>query len=172
SQHDALSQLLQSLDEAALHPTEEELSELFQELRPEALSTLMVWIAKLHDDRVRELVQAAAARLAQANAAEVLTALASEARAAQLEMVKLAGRLKLPGAPAGMEPLLGSEDRGLKLAVVEALTDISSPSAMRLLEKAIDEGERDVRSAAVRCCDSRSYRKHASVVDSNMDGDK
>src|SRR2546422_7609104 len=28
-----------------------------------------------------------------------------------LEMVKLAGRLKLPGAPDGMEPLLESKDR-------------------------------------------------------------
>src|SRR6059036_3839826 len=110
SQHDALSQLLQSLDEAAVHPSEEELSELFQELRPEALSTLMVWVAKLHDERVRELVQAAAARLAQGNTGEVLKALASEDGAAQLEMVKLAGRLKLPGAPDGMEPLLQSND--------------------------------------------------------------
>src|SRR5207247_9006683 len=99
-----------SLDEAALHPTEDELSELFQELRPEGLSTLMVWIAKLHDERVRDLVQAAAARLAQANAAEVLKALASEDGAAQLELVRLAGRRKLPGAPEGMERLLASED--------------------------------------------------------------
>src|SRR5213079_3059301 len=51
SQSDSLSQLLQALDESAVHPTEEDLSELFQELRPEALSTLMVWIAKLHEDR-------------------------------------------------------------------------------------------------------------------------
>jgi len=76
-------------------PTEEDLSELFQELRPEALSTLMVWVAKLHDAYVRDLVQGAAAQLAQANPAEVLKALASEDGAAQLEMVKLAGRLKL-----------------------------------------------------------------------------
>src|SRR5207253_1099780 len=45
SQSDALSQLLQALDEAAIHPTEGELSDLFQELRPDALSTLMVWVA-------------------------------------------------------------------------------------------------------------------------------
>src|SRR5438094_595357 len=51
SQHDALSQLLQSLDEATLHPSEAELSELFQELRAEALTTLMMWIPKLHDEQ-------------------------------------------------------------------------------------------------------------------------
>src|SRR5204863_457354 len=141
SQRDALSQLLQSLDEAAMHPTEEELAELFQELSPEALPTLMGWIAKLHNERVKDLVQAAAARLAQANAGEVLKALGSEDSAAQLEMVKLAGRLKLPGAPDGMEPLLASGDRALKLAVVEALA---------VLERAAQDKEPLVRNAVAR----------------------
>jgi len=172
SQRDALSQLLQSLDEAAMHPTEEELAELFQELSPEALPTLMGWIARLHNERVKDLVQAAAARLAQANAGEVLKALGSEDSAAQLEMVKLAGRLKLPGAPDGMEPLLASSDRALKLAVVEALTAIASPSALRLLERAIDDGDRDVRIAAVRFLASRGYRNAAARVEAIVSGSK
>jgi HEAT repeat protein len=172
SQRDALSQLLQSLDEAAMHPTEEELAELFQELTPEALPTLMGWIGRLHNERVKDLVQAAAARLAQANAAEVLKALGSEDSAAQLEMVKLAGRLRLPGAPDGMEPLLASGDRALKLAVVEALTAIASPSALRLLERAIDDGDRDVRIAAVRFLASRGYRNAAPRVETIVGGSK
>lgn len=172
SQSESLSQLLQALDEATLHPTEEDLSELFQELRPEALSTLMAWVAKLHDPYVRDLVQGAAAKLAQANAGEVLKALASQDGAAQLEMVKLAGRLKLAGAPEGMEPLLASDDRGLKLAVVEALTAIASPSAMRLLEKAIEDSDRDVRIGAVRFLASRGYRNAAARVESMVSGSK
>ena len=172
SQQDALSQLLQSLDEAAMHPTEEDLAELFQELSPEALPTLMGWIGRLHNERVKDLVQAAAARLAQANAGEVLKALGSEDSAAQLEMVKLAGRLKLPGAPDGMEPLLASGDRALKLAVVEALTAIASPSALRLLERAIDDNDRDVRIAAVRFLASRGYRNAAARVETIVSGSK
>jgi hypothetical protein len=172
SQQDALSQLLQSLDEAAMHPTEEELAELFQELSPEALPTLVGWIGKLHNERVKDLVQAAAARLAQANAGEVLKALGSEDGGAQLEMVKLAGRLKLPGAPDGMEPLLASGDHALKLAVVEALTAIASPSALRLLERAIDDEDRDVRIAAVRVLASRGYRNAAARVEAIVGGSK
>jgi HEAT repeat protein len=132
----------------------------------------MVWIAKLHEPYVRDLVQGAAARLAQANTAEVLKALASPDPAAQLEMVKLSGRLRLTGAPDGMEPLLGSDDRGLKLAVVEALTAIASPSAMRLLEKAVDDSDRDVRIAAVRFLASRGYRNAAARVESMVSGAK
>jgi len=172
SQHDALSQLLQSLDEAAVHPTEEELGELFQELGAEALVTLVGWIPKLHNERVKELVQAAAARLAQTHPSEVLKALASEDSAAQLEMVRLTGRLKLPGAPDGMEPLLASGDHALKLAVVEALQAISSPSAMRLLEKAIDDSDRDVRIAGVRFLAARGYRNAATRIESAVTGTK
>jgi HEAT repeat protein len=172
SQPDALSQLLQALDEAAVHPTEEELSELLQELTAQALPTLVAWLSKLHDARVKELVQGAASQLAQANAPAVLQALASDDGGAQLEMVRLAGRLKLPGAPDGMEPLLASGDRTLKLAVVEALQAISSPGALRLLETAIDDSDRDVRIAAVRFLGARGYRNAMGRVEAAVTGSR
>jgi hypothetical protein len=172
SQREGLSQLLQSLDEAAVHPTEDELAELFQELRPEALTTLMGWLPKLHNERVRELVQAAAARLAQGHAAEVLRALASDDPAVQLEMVKLAGRLRLAGAPEGMEPLLAGGDRALKLAVVEALTAIATPTALRLLDQAIEDPDRDVRIAAVRFLAGRGYRNALARIEAAVTGGK
>ena len=172
SQADALSQLLQSLDEAASHPTEEELSDLFSELGADALGTLMGWLPKLHNERVRALVQSSAERLAQSHAAEVLKALASTDAAVQLEMVRLAGRLKLPGAPDGMGPLLERGERELKLAVVEALTTIGSPSATRLLEKAIDDAERDVRITAVKFLGQRGHRNAFSRIEAAVMGAK
>ncbi len=172
SQPDALSQLVQSLDEATVHPTEEELSELFQELRAEALTTLVSWVPKLTNERVKELVQSAATRLAQAHAPEVLKALASEDSAGQLEMVRLAGRLKLPGAPDGMVRLLEVGDRTLKLAVVEALTAIASPGAMRLLEKAVEDAERDVRVAAVKFLAQRGHRNVFASIEAAVTGGK
>jgi hypothetical protein len=75
SQAQALSQLLQSLDEAAVHPTEEELTDMFSEMRPEALATLMGWIPRLTNERVRDLVNGSASRLAQEHAGEVLKVL-------------------------------------------------------------------------------------------------
>jgi len=172
SQPDALSQLLQSLDEATSHPSEEELSDLFSELGAEALGTLMAWLPKLHNERVRNLVQNSAERLAQAHAAEVLKALASTDPAVQLEMVRLAGRLKLPGAPDGMGPLLERGERELKLAVVEALTTIGSPSATRLLEKAIDDSERDVRITAVKFLGQRGHRNAFPRIEAAVLGAK
>src|SRR5512146_2717995 len=57
SQSDALSQLLQALDEATMHPTEAELGELFKELQPEALVTLAGWVPRLTNEQVRTLVK-------------------------------------------------------------------------------------------------------------------
>src|SRR6185503_18818103 len=93
SQPDALAQLLQSLDEATTHPTEEELADTFSEMRAEALPTLMGWIPRLSNAWVRDLVSASAARLAQEQPAEVLKVLGGADGGAQLEMVRLAGRL-------------------------------------------------------------------------------
>jgi hypothetical protein len=169
---EALSQLLQSLDEAAVHPTEDELSQLFQELRPEALITLMGWVPRLSNERVKGLVVSSAERLAQANAPEVLKALGSEDGETQLEMVKLAGRLKLAGAPDGMGRLLEIGDRNLKLAVVEALTAIGSPSAMRVLEKAIEDPERDVRIAGVKFLAGKGHRNAFKAIDAAVNGSK
>jgi HEAT repeat protein len=130
------------------------------------------WLPKLHNERVRNLVQSAAERLAQANAAEVLKALASADPTVQLEMVRLAGRLKLPGAPDGMGPLLERGERDLKLAVVEALTTIGSPSATRLLEKAIDDAERDVRITAVKFLGQRGHRNAFPRIEAAVMGNK
>ncbi|HXF95915.1 MAG TPA: HEAT repeat domain-containing protein [Gemmatimonadales bacterium] len=172
SQAEALSQLLQSLDEATVYPSEEELAELFQELTAEALLTLMGWLPRLTNERVRDLVQRSAERLAQAHAAEVLKALAADDPAIQIEMVKLAGRLKLAGAPEGMGRLLERGDRSVKLAVVEALVAIGSPGAMRLLEQAVEDGERDVRIAAVRFLGQRGHRNVFPRVEAAITGGK
>ncbi|MDP3911251.1 MAG: HEAT repeat domain-containing protein, partial [Gemmatimonadales bacterium] len=172
SQPDALAQLLQSLDEAAGHPSEEELAELFGELRAEALATLMGWLPRLSNERVRDLVKTSAERLALTHAPEVLRALGSDDPTVQLEMVRLAGRLKLPGAPDGMGALLERGDHQLKVAVVEALTTIASPNATRLLEKAIDDSDRDVRITAVKFLGQRGHRNAFPRIEAAVTGNK
>jgi len=172
SQDESMSQLLQSLDEAAAQPTVEELGDLFRELEPSALSPLMAWMPRLGNQQVRELMTAAAERLAQAHASEVMRALASGDEGTRLETVRLAGRLKLATAPEGMSRLLETGDRALKLAVVESLAAIGNPAAMRLLERAVEDRERDVRIAAVRLIGQRGYRNAFSRIEAAVKGGK
>lgn len=172
SQPEALSQLLQSLDEATVHPTEEELGNLFKELRPEALITLASWVPRLSNERVKTLVKRSAERLATQNAAEVLKALASDDAATALEMVRLAGRLRLNGAPEGMGRLLADGNHEMKQAVVDALTSIATPTALRMLEGAVEDPDRDVRIAAVRFLTGRGHRGAFQRIESAITSGK
>ena len=172
SQPETLSQLLQALDEATAHPSEEELGELFRELQPEAIVTLAGWVSRLGNEQVRTLVKRSAERLAAQNPAEVLKALASPDQATVLEMVRLAGRLRLATAPDGMGRLLESGNREMKLAVVDALTSIGSPTALRMLESTVEDPERDVRIAAVRFLSSRGHRGAFQRIEAAVTGGK
>jgi HEAT repeat protein len=172
SDADALSQLLQSLDEAAVHPSEEDLGALFAELQAEALRTLASWLPRLSSDRVRKLVRAAAERLAQANPAEVVKALGSDDPSAQLEIVRLAGRLRLLAATEAIGTLLETGERSVKLAVTEALMAIASPTAVRFLERGIDDAERDVRVACVKFLGFRGHRNAFPRIEAAVMGGK
>ncbi len=72
SQPEALSQLLQSLDEAAAHPSPEELGELFGELRPEALPTLLAWVSRVSNQRLKVVLEQALQRLGSAHVPDLV----------------------------------------------------------------------------------------------------
>jgi hypothetical protein len=159
SQPEALSQLLQSLDEALVYPTEEELGELFRELRPEALGTLLEWVPKLTNQRVKELLSDAARRLAQAHPEAVSQALGVRDEGVVLQAIKLACSLRLAAAVPALGALLARASPAIRVAAVEALASIGSPGATQELERAIDDSEKDVRVAAVRVLGQRGVRR-------------
>ncbi len=170
SQPEALSQLLQSLDEAAAYPTEEELGELFRELGPEALETLLRWVPKLTNERIKELVAEAARRLGLAHPEAVTRALELKDQSVLLQAVKMAGSLKLPPAVPALGALLADASPQVKVAVVEALASIGTPGAIQELERAIDDSERDVRVAAVRVLGQRGARRALSKIEARVNG--
>ncbi|HEX9729961.1 MAG TPA: HEAT repeat domain-containing protein [Gemmatimonadales bacterium] len=159
SQSDAVSQLLQSLDEAVVHPTEEELTDLFGELRGEALETILTWLPKLSNARVKDLLHLAVQRMAGQYPDELAKAMGSDDEDVALETVRLAAKLKAPSVvPALGSLLIRDVSAALKVATVEALAGIGSPGAMQQLERGIGDEHRDVRVAAVRVLGGRGHR--------------
>jgi hypothetical protein len=156
---EAVTQLLQSLDEAVIHPTEDELAALFRELRGEALETVLGWLPQLTNERVRDLLGVAVQRIAAQHPDELAKALGNENPAVVLETTRIAGRLRLPPMVTALGGLLIRDlDPEIKVAAVEALASIGTPGAMQQLERAIDDGHRDVRVAAVRVLAARGHR--------------
>jgi hypothetical protein len=170
SQAEALAQLLQSLDEASVHPTSEELGELFRELRPAALETILAWMPKLTNQRVRELLSGAAQRLAQAYPDEVSRVLGVADEGVLLQAVKLAGQLKLPPVAPALGKLFDGGTTPTKVAAVEALSAIGTTGAMQQLERAVEDSDRDVRIAAVRVLAARGHKNVLTRVEAAVDG--
>ena len=150
SEEQALSQLLQSLDEAAALPSAEELGELFGELHAEALPTLFAWLSKLTNERVREVVEHAVLRLAAANAPTVTAALQARDANAVIAAARVAGRLKLAPTVGALGQVLGHAEPLARAAAVQALSDIASPAALQALERGLEDADREVRIASAR----------------------
>jgi hypothetical protein len=166
SEPEAIAQLLQSLDESTTLPSEQELSDLFRELRAEALEAILDWMPRMHAEPVREVLGTAVQRIAAAHPDAVAKALGSDNPEVVRATVRLAGRLKLPPTVPALGSLLIAEQPGdLKVAVVEALAAIGTPTAMQQLERAVEDEYRDVRVAAVRILGARRHRAALAPVE-------
>jgi len=167
---EAVAQLLQSMDETEDLPPTADLLQLFEQLRGPALATVLEWMAKLENAKVRPLLEDAAARLASQNTAELVRLIGSPVPGVALEAAKRAGALKTPAAVAPLTKALADGDLPLRVAAVQALGEIGSPGALQSLERALDDSERDVRVAAVRALSARSYRPVLPKLDAIVKG--
>ena len=167
---EAVAQLLQSMDEADTLPSTPDLVQLFEQLRGPALATVLEWMAKLENAKVRPLLEDAAARLASQNTAELVRLIGSPVPGVALEAARRAGALKTPAAVAPLTKAIAEGDVPLRVAAVQALGEIGSPGALQSLERALDDSERDVRVVAVRALSARSYRPVLAKLDAIVKG--
>ena len=158
SEPDTLAQFIQSLDERADLPPQDELNELFEQMRIGALGTLFAWLHRVQAPRVRKLLEATADRLASSNVTELVRLIGASERAVALEAVRRAGTTKAAPAVAALARLLAQGDAEMRLAAVQSLSEIGSPGAMQQLERAIEDSERDVRVASARALATRAHR--------------
>ena len=70
----------------------------------------------------------------------------------------MCGRLKLQGAVPGLGETVRSPDPAVRLASVQALSEVASPGALTAMELAIDDDDRAVRLAAVRAMGAKGIR--------------
>jgi HEAT repeat protein len=167
---EAVTQLLQSLDEGTELPPTADLLELFEQLRAPALATVLEWLGRLQNVRLRPLLEQAAARLGAQNTGELVKLIASPNRSVALEAIKRAGALRSPAGVLPIGKVLADGEPELRGAAVVALTEIGSPSALQSLERAVEDADRDVRVAAVRALQSKAYRPVLPRLDAIVKG--
>ncbi len=170
SQGEVLGQLFQSLDEALVTPTEEDLSELFGELRPEALQSVLEWLPQLSNESIREPLERAALRLASAHPDQVVQTLEEAEESVLLTTVRLVSRLKLPPFVPALGALLDRDELEVRKEAAAGLAAMNSPGAMRELERAIDDKDSNVRVVAVRALAERGHRAALAKVEAAVNG--
>ncbi|PYP67435.1 MAG: hypothetical protein DMD26_04595 [Gemmatimonadetes bacterium] len=147
-----------------------ELMELFDQLRPIALGTVFSWLTRMHNPRVRPLLEAAAERLASLNTTELVRLILAQEREVALEAIRRAGSLKTPAAVQSLSKILAGSDVELRQLAVSALTEIGSPSALQALERGVEDSDREVRISAVRAFTTRQYKLVLPRVDAVVKG--
>jgi hypothetical protein len=167
---DGLNQLLQALDEAPHLPPEDELSDLFAQLRPAALQTIFQWLGASSNAELRPALGAAADRLAGENTSELVRLVQSPDRVVSDEAIRRAGSLKAQAAVLALSKLLSDPDSARRLASVHALVEIGSAGALQAIERATEDSDREVRIAVARAFASRVHRPGLARIEAAVKG--
>ena len=166
----ALGQLLQALEDTPLRPPQNELNELFLQLKPIALETILGWIARTNNNELRLLLENAASRLAASHTAELVRLIASGDDLVSMEAMRRAGALKTPAAVSALGQMIATGEADMRLAAVNALSEIASPGALQVLERAIEDPDRDIRVAAVKFLGSKMHRPSLPRIENAIKG--
>lgn len=167
---DVLQHLLAMLDEAPEVPPQHELDAMFEQLRPNTLALIFSWLAKLHNPSLRIALEQAATRLAAAHTSELLKLVLSPDQVVAQQAIRRAGALRTPAAVTPIARILAASSAELRLAGVQALAEIGSPSAMKLVEQAVGDGDRDVRVAALRAIGARPHAAALATIATLVSG--
>jgi hypothetical protein len=170
SDKEVLEQLLEGLEETPLRPPHTELQELFGQLRPNALETVLSWIGRSRNSELRILLEAAGSRLASSHTAELVRLIGSEEEVVAFEAIRRAGALKAVAAVSALSSVIAHGAPEMRLAGVAALSDIGTPGALQVLERALQDEDRDIRIATVKVLGSRQHRGALKSIEGHIRG--
>ncbi|HEX5437463.1 MAG TPA: HEAT repeat domain-containing protein [Gemmatimonadaceae bacterium] len=157
-QPDVLSELLRALDSAEAIPAQEDLDALFEQLGGGTLGVVLGWVGRVQNTLLSAILEKTATRLAAANTGALVQLIASTDEAVSLEAMRRSGALRTPAAVTPLGAILSGASVRLRQGAAQALAEIGSPGALRLLEDAVDDEDRDVRLTAVRALGAFNHR--------------
>lgn len=171
SHPDSLGQMLQALEESTKLPAKDDLSQLFAQLKPTALGTLLDHIDGSQNTQLKPLLEASAERLAQSNTSELVRLVKDAKTSVAREAIRRAGAMRTASAvPSLGEVLASGIERPVRAACVTALMDIGTPGALSALEAALTDPDRDIRLTVLRALTARTHRPALQKVQAILTG--
>ena len=165
-----LSQLLEALDQSDVIPEQSELDALFEQLRGGVLGTVLGWLKQAQKPELRTALERVAGRMASSNSAEMMKLIGSPDSSVAIEAMRRAGELKTAAAVGPLAKVLKQPNVLLRQTAAQTLSEIGSPGALRLLETALNDDDRDVRISAVRALGIRGHRAALPRVEAVVRG--
>ncbi len=165
-----LSQLLEALDQSDVIPEQSELDALFEQLRGGVLGTVLGWLKQAQKPELRTALERVAGRMASSNSAEMMKLIGSPDSSVAIEAMRRAGELKTAAAVGPLAKVLKQPKVLLRQTAAQTLSEIGSPGALRLLETALNDDDRDVRISAVRALGIRGHRAALPRVEAVVRG--
>ena len=168
SEKEALEQLLHALEETPLRGSQHDLQELFGQLLPEALETVLSWIGRSRNAELRTLLEFAGSGLAAAHTSELVRLIASSDPLVAFEAIRRAGAMRTSAAVGALAGIISSGNPEMRLAGVAALSEIGSPGALQVLERALFDEDPDIRVATVRVLGVRKHRAALHAIEAHL----
>jgi HEAT repeat protein len=168
SDKEVLGQLLEALEETPLRPPQNDLHELLGQLKPVALETVLAWLSRSRNIELRALLESAASKLASSHTAELVRLIASEDELVAFEAIRRAGAMKASAAVSALAAIIEHGSPEMRLAGVAALSEIASPGALQVLERALLDEDRDIRIAAVKVLGAKNHAAALRGIEAHL----
>lgn len=150
-----LRQLFQVLEEGGVREGDADVGAVLRELKPSAMPTVLAHLGRTLDPTIRRLLSDSVDDLARSDPSRLGTVLESAEPEAIEPALGVVSRLKLqPLAPAVMRHL-GEGTESVRVAAVQCLASLGTPSAITALEDALLDPERSVRQTALQALKTR-----------------
>lgn len=154
------------LDDADVHPTSEELGDLFGELEPEALLAVLRGIPQLENEAAKGLLRSVVEQQVTRFPKAIKEALGSSDQEIVLVGLRCVQECKFPSVHGELRRLSQHEDTAVRGALVAALAELGTSEALRELEELLQDRDHDIRIAAVRALSTCGDASTQSLVES------
>ncbi len=149
SQPDILEQLFRVLEDPATRPGLEDVADVLRELKPAALPTVLAHLGRITEPSVRSALETSVESLVRAQPQSLSSVLESGTGDALVPAIGYAGRLRLTQLVPAIASHLRGADENVRLAALQALAELGTPTAVAAVETALDDESRLVRQAAL-----------------------
>ena len=157
SEKDVLGQLLEALEDTPLRPPQNDLHELLGQLKPGALETILGFVGRSRNSELRTLLESAASKLASTHTSELVRLISNDSQTVAFEAIRRAGAMKTSAAVSALAGVIERATPEMRLLGVAALSEIGSPGALQVLERALLDEDRDIRVATVKVLGMRHH---------------